>query len=155
MQAGRGAVKRLNPVAPELRDFAKGQRSQMTRAEALFWQQVRGKRLDGLKFKRQVPIGPYVVDFLCAARRLIVELDGRPHEATERLRRDRERDAWLKGQGFIVLRFSNDLALGGMDLLLQGIREALRAHDGPSPGCLRQPPSPAKGGGSRAADTAP
>jgi very-short-patch-repair endonuclease len=142
-------VQRVNPIQPELRTFARIQRSQMTRAESQFWEQVRAKRFHGLKFKRQVPIGPYVVDFLCASRGLVVELDGRPHEAEERRRRDAERDAWLRSQGFIVLRFSNDLAVGGMELLLEDIRRALRLHHGPSPASLRSAPSPAEGGGSR------
>ena len=65
---------------PRLRAFAREQRQSYTRAEDTFWQQVRGRRFHGLKFRRQVPIPPYIADFLCASARLIVELDGEPHE---------------------------------------------------------------------------
>jgi very-short-patch-repair endonuclease len=70
-----------NNVPRRLRAFAKEQRSTMPRAEALLWEQVRAGRLNGHKFKRQVPITPYIVDFLCIAARLVVELDGPPHES--------------------------------------------------------------------------
>jgi len=55
----------------------------MTRAEAMLWRSLRGGALDGLKFRRQVPIGRYVVDFLCVKHRLAVELDGAPHDRDE------------------------------------------------------------------------
>ena len=87
----------VNDVSPGLRGFAKEQRSTMPRAEALFWEQVRAGRLHGHKFKRQVPIAPYIIDFLCVAAKVAVELDGPPHETAERRARDAERDAWLGG----------------------------------------------------------
>jgi very-short-patch-repair endonuclease len=117
----------------------------MTRAEALFWQQVRAGRLRGYKFKRQVPIAPYIVDFLCIAARAIVELDGPPHETTERRIYDVDRDAWLRGQDFTVLRFSNDMVLGNCQLVLDAALAAIEARLGPSPAPLRGAPSPAKG----------
>jgi very-short-patch-repair endonuclease len=67
------------------------------------WRLLRDRRLDGLKFRRQVPIGPYVADFVCLRHRLIVEADGPFHDPD----RDATRDAWLARQGFRVLRFSN------------------------------------------------
>ncbi|AYO86206.1 DUF559 domain-containing protein [Methylobacterium brachiatum] len=108
--------------------FAKGQRRERTRAEDLFWQQVRAGRFHGLKFRRQVPIPPYIADFLCASARLIVELDGEPHETDARRRRDAKRDAWLKGQGFEVLRFPNDLVLSNLGLVLDRVGEAVGAR---------------------------
>ena len=96
----------------------------MTAAEALLWRELRGSRLGGLKFRRQVPIGRYVVDFLCVDRALIVELDGPPHDDPGQRAHDEARDRWLRGEGYRVLRFRNDLALAGIDLLLADVRRA-------------------------------
>lgn len=142
MGVRRGIV---NEVPVPLRTFAKEQRSTMTRAEALFWQQVCGGRLLGYKFKRQVPIAPYIVDFLCIAAKIIVELDGRPHEDAHRQTRDADRDAWLRDQGFVVLRFSNDLVLGNCQLVVDAVLATIERQLGPSPAPLRGAPSPAKG----------
>jgi very-short-patch-repair endonuclease len=135
----------INEVPQRLRDFAKGQRSTMPRAEALFWEQVRAGRLKGHKVKRQVPISPYIVDFLCIAAKVIVELDGPLHEAPEQQAKDAARDALLRSQGFVVLRFSNDLVLGNCQLVLDTVLAAIDGRLAPSPGLLRSPPSPAEG----------
>jgi very-short-patch-repair endonuclease len=71
--------------------------------ERNLWKLLRHRRLEGLKFRRQVPLGPYVVDFVCLRHRLIVEADGPFHDPEQ----DAVRDAWLRGQGFRVLRFTN------------------------------------------------
>jgi very-short-patch-repair endonuclease len=142
---------RRNPITPKLRSFAKEQRSAPTRAEDLFWQQVRAGRLHGYKFKRQVPISPYIVDFLCAEARVIVELDGVPHDRPEQRAHDEKRDAFLRSQGFRVLRFSNDLMLGNGNVILDSVRQAIEAELGPSPDLLRRPPSPAEGRGKQGA----
>jgi very-short-patch-repair endonuclease len=112
---------------------------------------VRAGRFHGYKFKRQVPITPYIADFLCAAARLIVEFDGAPHEQPEQQAHDMRRDAFLRGQGFRVLRFSNDLMLGNGNVVLDSVRQAIEAELGPSPDLLRRPPSPAEGRGKSAA----
>jgi very-short-patch-repair endonuclease len=138
---------RKNQVTSKLRSFAKEQRSLPTRAEDLFWQQVRAGRFHGYKFKRQVLIAPYIVDFLCAEARVIVELDGIPHDNPEQRMHDERRDAFLRSQGFRVLRFSNDLMLGNGNLVLDSVRQAIEAELGPSPDLLRRPPSPAEGRG--------
>ena len=140
-------TKRKNQVNPKLRSFAKEQRSIPTRAEDLFWQQVRAGRFHGYKFKRQVPIAPYIVDFLCTEARVIVELDGAPHDTPGQKAHDERRDAFLRGQGFRILRFSNDLMLGNGNLVLDSVRQAIEAEFGPSPDLLRRPPSPAEGRG--------
>ena len=75
-----------------------------TGAELRLWRLLRDRRLSGLKFRRQVPIGPYVVDFLCVGARLIVEADGSQHG--ENLR-DERRDGYLAREGWTVLRFWN------------------------------------------------
>ncbi len=142
---------RKNKVSLNLRSFAKDQRSMHTRAEDLFWQQVRAGRFHGYKFKRQVPIAPYIVDFLCSAARVVVELDGAPHDDPKQKAHDEARDAFLRGQGFRVLRFSNDIMLGNGNLVLDSVRRAIEAELGPSPGLLRRPPSPAEGRGKESA----
>ena len=117
----------------------------LTRAEDLFWKQVRGGRFHGCKFKRQVPIAPYIVDFLCVAAKVIIELDGEPHESPERQMADAGRDNWLREQGFVVLRFPKDLVLGNCDRVLEDVQKAIEARLAPSPVPLRGAPSPAKG----------
>jgi very-short-patch-repair endonuclease len=71
--------------------------------ERKLWAMLRDRRLSGLKFRRQVPIGPYIADFVCLRHRLIIEADGPFHDPV----RDEARDGWLSAQGFRVLRFSN------------------------------------------------
>ncbi len=138
-----------------LRTFARGQRGAMPAAEALFWQHVRGGRFQGWKFKRQVPVAPYVVDFLCIPGRLVVELDGPMHEETARRERDAKRDAWLTEQGFQVLRFPDDLVLSDLPGVLRVIGAALDWRTSCSGGAplsrpllTQGPPSPAEGRGT-------
>ncbi|WP_246731550.1 endonuclease domain-containing protein [Methylocapsa sp. S129] len=97
----------------------------MTNAEATLWRLLRGSHVDGLKFRRQVPIGPYIADFLCFQRRLIVELDGPPHDGDERKSRDAARDDWLREQGYQVVRFPNDLIIGSGNIIVDRIRAAV------------------------------
>ena len=97
----------------------------MTNAEAILWRSLRGSAFMGLKFRRQVPIGKYVVDFLCIEHNLIVELDGAPHDEQSQKQYDARRDAELIAQGYKVLRFPNDLIIGGGDIVLDHIRAAI------------------------------
>lgn len=71
----------------------------MTVAENLLWQALRGRRLEGFKFRRQIAIGPYVADFACLRAKLVVELDGAPHDDPGRQDHDTVRDDWLSQQG--------------------------------------------------------
>ena len=105
-------------------------RQNATAAERALWQQVRAARLGGHKFRRQAPIGRYIVDFVCFEARLIVEMDGGQH--AERQRQDARRTAWLASQGFRVLRFWNSEALGDMAAVKAVIARA----------CAEKPPSP-------------
>jgi very-short-patch-repair endonuclease len=116
--------------------------------ERLLWKHLRDRRLEDLKFRRQVPIGPFVVDFACLGRRLIVEADGPFHD----FEADAARDAWLATQGFRVLRFSNS-EVAARDLVLGRIVEAasgapLKRPLDPSSVTLRVTPSPARGEGN-------
>jgi very-short-patch-repair endonuclease len=101
---------------------AKKLRSRMTDAERRLWYRLRAHRFGGYKFKRQVPIGPYVVDFACLNHGVIVELDGGQHADNAA---DRARDEYLKERGFRVLRFWNNDALGNTGAVLEKISDAL------------------------------
>ena len=80
----------------------------MTDAEVLLWSELKEHRKDGAHFRRQVPIGRYVVDFACHRNRLIVEIDGPSHTQDDAIRRDAERTAFLNAAGYTVLRFTNE-----------------------------------------------
>ena len=112
-------------VSKERTTFARGLRRGMTVAESILWRALRDRQCEGLKFRRQVPIGRYVADFLCVEHRLIVELDGPPHENETQRRHDASRDAWLREHGYRVLRIGNELVIGGGDMALDRIRAAI------------------------------
>jgi very-short-patch-repair endonuclease len=100
------------PVPPDKRSFARSLRRAMTEAEAKLWHELRDRRLMNLKFRRQVPVPPYVADFLCADAMLIVEVDGGQHGGSAA---DETRTAFLRSRGFRVLRFWNDEVLREMN----------------------------------------
>src|SRR5438445_12480612 len=91
------------PVTPAKRKFARSLRRDMT--EGKLWQELRGRRLDRIKFRRQAPIGKYIADFVCPEAGLIIEIDGSQHAESDT---DRIRKAELEAKGFRVLRFWND-----------------------------------------------
>jgi very-short-patch-repair endonuclease len=96
-------------------------RKNPTQAEILLWQALRRKQLNGLKFRRQAPLGPYIADFACLSKRLVIELDGAQHNDPGRMHYDEGRTLWLKQRGFRVLRFTNiDVGLN-LDLVLATI----------------------------------
>ena len=126
------------------RDFAKTLRANMTDAEQRLWYRLRAHRLEGIKFKRQVPIGRYVADFACMDRKVLIEVDGGQHVASDS---DVERTKWLEHQGFRILRFWNNEVLNETNAVLEIILAAVIAA-GPSPGAPRgAPPSPRWGEG--------
>jgi very-short-patch-repair endonuclease len=108
------------------RDNACHLRRNMTDAEKFVWNQLRGRRFAGFKFRRQAPIGPYIADFVCFERRVIVELDGAHHCEPEQRRHDALRTAWLARQGFRVLRFTNGAVMEDMGAVEEVILEAVR-----------------------------
>ncbi|GAB2508278.1 hypothetical protein GCM10027084_24270 [Pseudoxanthomonas sangjuensis] len=131
-------------------------RSQMTDAERRLWDILRERQIRGFKFRRQQPLGNYIVDFICLEARLVLEVDGGQHGDEA----DHRRDAWLRGQGFVVLRFCNHDVLSNTDGVYQTIEAELKKHQGP-PASERSPwgarertsahphpnPSPVKGEG--------
>jgi very-short-patch-repair endonuclease len=97
-------------------------RAEATKAENLLWQALRNRQLAELKFKRQVPLSGYILDFVCFEARLTVEVDGGQHSESNR---DVERDRMFESQGFRTLRFSNDEVIGNIDAVCETImREA-------------------------------
>ena len=106
-------------------------RKEPTDAEKKLWQLLRRKQLDGYRFRRQVPIGPFIVDFACLAERLVIEVDGGQHavEADKDARRTR----WLEEKGLRVVRFWNNQVLGHPEGVIQVIQSALADGDTPLP----------------------
>ena len=102
---------------------ARRMRKEMTDAERAVWMKVRGKQLLGYGFRRQHPIGDYIVDFVCIDRGIVVELDGGQH--SDQADYAARRTAWLEGQGYRVLRFWNHEALTELDAVLDVIAQAL------------------------------
>ena len=115
-----------------LLDNARILRSNQTDAEHKLWYHLRAHRFLGRKFKRQKPIGRYVVDFICLEEKLIIELDGGQH--AENVRYDQERDTWLRSQGYTVLSFWDNEMLNEMDGVLERIRLALSPNPSPTSG---------------------
>lgn len=110
-------------------------RSALTSAEEILWQALRGSRLDGLKFRRQHPLGHFVLDFFCVERQLDVEVDGGIHNTSAQAEYDVDRTRYLNEHGVHVLRVTNDEVINNLDLVLAKIRNAAS----PTP---QSPPSP-------------
>ncbi|MFB3431560.1 MAG: endonuclease domain-containing protein [Phycisphaerales bacterium] len=97
-------------------------RREQTPPEGILWSRLRAGRLNGLKFRRQQPVGPYVADFFCAAARLVVEVDGQIHG--KRPARDAARDRWMREDGIRVLRIPAHEVLRDLDAVLRTIQHA-------------------------------
>ena len=126
--AGEGLGERVIKKTKMLEN-AKALRSNQTDAEQRLWYRLRAHRFMDLKFKRQKPIGRYIVDFVCMEHRLIIELDGGQH--AEQVAYDQQRDAWLRSQGYTVLRFWNNDVMQQLEGVLEQI--LLTLSPGPSP----------------------
>ncbi len=105
----------------------------MTRAEKIFWSCVRGGGYE-IKFRRQVSIGPYIVDFYSPKNRIVVELDGESHDTDEAHKSDKERDAYMQSLGLHVLRFRNHEIINDIDSVLLRMKNSVsfREQDPPS-----------------------
>lgn len=114
--------KQLRRIQPRMKGLSRALRRRQTKAETTMWSALRGRRLENLKFRRQVPIGPYIVDFCSPGCKLVVEIDGDTHDETEA--EDDVRSLWLRKQGYRVVRFTNDEVEGGVEGLLQEIVDA-------------------------------
>jgi len=94
-------------ATPEIFDRAQQFRKEMTGTETKLWQELRNHKFEGLKFRRQHPIGRFIVDFYCHEKRLVVEVDGTIHDLTEVKERDEGREEELKNFGLTIIRFTN------------------------------------------------
>jgi len=119
---------------------AKELRNQATPAERALWRAMSRRQIAGHKFCRQMPVGPYFADFLCREARLVVELDGYSHDTQQE--QDARRDAFMKAEGYRVLRFSNGDVLSNLEGVVQSTAIAL-AETGPPP----TPPASGRGAG--------
>ena len=116
----------------EQRDFARQLRNQATEPEKRLWWFLRAEKL-GCKFRRQAAIGPYIVDFVCFAQRLVVELDGPQHLEADARAHDAHRTEWLAERGFRVLRFRNHEVDEDVQDVVRRIVEVLKSGQPPSP----------------------
>jgi very-short-patch-repair endonuclease len=114
------AMRDLPPMTSRARDL----RRRMDLPEVLLWSQLRRQQLQGLRFRRQHPIGPYVLDFYCREAGLAVEVDGYSHDVANRPERDRRRDDWLAALGVQTLRIPAREVLSEMDGVLATIAAA-------------------------------
>lgn len=109
-------------MAKEVTEIAKKLRKRQTEAEKRLWSRLRNKKLDGIKFRRQQPIGKYIVDFVTFDLDLVIEVDGGEHMENKN---DKERDKWFKEEGFTVIRFWNHQVLGNTDGVLKRIKKEI------------------------------
>ncbi|RYF90774.1 MAG: DUF559 domain-containing protein, partial [Caulobacteraceae bacterium] len=122
MDARRGTISRARVL-----------RSNTSLPEGLLWRRLRDRQLEGLRFRRQHPAGPYVLDFYCAAARLAVEVDGQHHHDEARKEHDAIRDRWLERQGIQVLRIPARVVLSNMDSAILTILGVIGARPSASP----------------------
>ena len=133
------------PVSHHLRRFAKSMRRDATDAEQKMWMLLRDRRFSGVKFRRQVPIGSFILDFVSFEHRLVIEVDGGQHADSSA---DQSRDAELTRRGLKTIRYWNNDVLENPDGVLTDLLIRLGLLEGdPSPGALRAPPSPTRGEG--------
>ena len=133
----KSSLARIRPLTTT---HARQLRTAMTDAERYLWRSLRLRQFDGYKFRRQHPLGHYVVDFVCVEAKLVVEVDGGQH--SERQEYDASRTEWLRQKGFRVLRFWNHEVMNDIEAVKTVIWEALHEGSRPPPR-----PSPYEGEG--------
>ncbi len=121
----RGVTDRKAPLFADTLAHARGMRRRATDAELKLWRHLRCRLLAGEKFRRQYPVGPFIVDFFCADAKLAIELDGGGHGYDGQAAYDAQRQQELQGLGIRVLRFWNNDVLQKPEEVLESIREAL------------------------------
>ena len=124
-------------------------RKNPTEAERLLWQHLRLRQFGGHKFRRQQPLGRYIVDFVCLERRLVVEVDGGQHSEQGQAAYDAQRSVWLQQEGFRVLRFWDHEVLRQLEAVKEAIGRALGCVESP---LLNPPPQGGRKRGQRLAD---
>ena len=118
-------------IDPDIKSFSRLLRSEMTDAERVLWRRLRQRQRQGVKFRRQHPVGGYIVDFVCLDARLIVEVDGGQHSA--RAEHDAYRTNVLELHGYVVLRFWNNEVLANLAGVVETIEAALAQRLAPPP----------------------
>ena len=147
--AGEGAERDKREAGEGARSLTKNARelrARMTDAERKLWFALRDRRFQSFKFRRQVPIGPYVADFLSYSARLVVEVDGGQHAESKR---DMRRDRWLAENDFMVVRFWNNEILSNLDGVLTVLTAKLENAPHPASRLGSTPPTPARGEGKK------
>ena len=109
--------------SPELKQFRRDLRNNMTKAEIMLWKYIKNKQLDGRKFRRQFSVGKYILDFYCMEENLAIELDGNDHFTEAGYEYDIKRDGFLKEQGITVLRFENAEVFENLEDVLENIKK--------------------------------
>jgi very-short-patch-repair endonuclease len=137
-----------------MRQKARSLRHLMTKAENLLWYELRDLRSTGMKFRRQAPIGPYIVDFVCLAAKLIVEVDGDTHETEQGKRHDSVRDAYLRSLGYGIVRIDEPDVVANAWQVAQEVRARVALIMGDPTRPLRGHP-PLKGEGNASVDRRP
>jgi very-short-patch-repair endonuclease len=110
-------------VKPQVTENARALRGEMTLAERRLWSELRGKQIEGHRFRRQHPLGSYIADFACLEKMLVIELDGGQHQ--EQVEYDERRTAFMQQQGWQVLRFWNNDVMNNLDGALTRVVAAL------------------------------
>jgi len=123
----RGRIKVGVKLEDKKNKIAQKLRNNSTDTEKYLWKYLRGRQLEGFKFRRQHPIGKYIVDFINLERKIIIEVDGGQHLGNKK---DKLRDKWLEEQGYEVLRFWDNEVLTNIEGVLESIRKKLYS---PSP----------------------
>ena len=122
---------------------ARALRKNLTDAEKLLWRHLRDRQLDGCKFRRQHPIGKFIVDFVCVEKKLVIEVDGGQHAT--KVEADLQRSEYLRKRGYSTLRFWNNEVLQKTESVLEAVLLSL-SEDAPSP--RPSPPNRGRGGHS-------
>ena len=138
-------------VSERQRGRARRLRRTMTQAETLLWRYLKAHHVDDLAFRRQVPMGQFIADFVCHAARLVIEIDGGTHDFPAQRRRDQAREAWFALRGYLVVRFTNRDVLSTLEGVIMTVRQTAKAR------IEGEPPSlslPRKGGGNHPTTTA-
>src|SRR5262249_47039037 len=121
-------TRRMRGTTPEIERRARELRQQMTDAEKVVWTMLRKHRQNGFHFRRQHPVGRFILDFCCTSAKLCVEIDGGIHD--QQRERDAERTAWLEAAGYRVLRFRNEEVEQARHLVARKIQDALNDTQG-------------------------
>ena len=131
---------RIRGTTPKIEAAARRLRKNMTPAESKLWRALRGKKLAGLKFRAQHPVGRFILDFYCPACKLVIEVDGDIHDETAEY--DQIREEHLRKYGYRVIRFSNDEVLNDLPSVMEQISEVARELTSTSSQDSEKPDSP-------------